>query len=100
MEIHPSPGSGAAVGAGRPARELEGLRARGSKFAPRVHYVDPPVTSIPAGLNRQRLRIQQFQRRWQNIKEDLPPQLSRRHSASIYTGLPVGTDINLNTQLA
>jgi hypothetical protein len=29
---------------------------------------------------RQRRRIAEFQSRWQNIKDDLPPQLSRRHS--------------------
>lgn len=57
-----------------------GLRARGTQAnRPQVHYADcPPERHM--GLLRQRLRVRQFQRRWDNIKEDLPPQLSSRHS--------------------
>ena len=60
------------------------LRQRGlaipqSLVEPGRHY-ENPLPANPSALLRQRLRIQQFQRRWARIKEDLPPQLSRRHS--------------------
>lgn len=47
----------------------------------KVQFVRP----VPSQLNKQRLRIQKFQRRWNSIKQDLPPQLSRRHSECILT---------------
>ena len=34
-------------------------------------------------LQQQRERILQFQQRWERIKADLPPQLSRKHSMQI-----------------
>lgn len=41
----------------------------------------PPARDSKSGKTlRQYLRVQQFQQRWENIKEDLPPQLSRSHS--------------------
>ncbi|KAI0793105.1 amino acid permease-domain-containing protein [Irpex lacteus] len=46
---------------------------------------------------RQRLRIQQFQRRWENIKEDLPPQLSRSHIGMISIGGVIGTGLFLGS---
>ncbi|KAI0088652.1 amino acid permease-domain-containing protein [Irpex rosettiformis] len=51
----------------------------------------------PGRLLRQRLRIQQFQRRWENIKEDLPPQLSRSHIGMISIGGVIGTGLFLGS---
>lgn len=57
------------------------MRPAASRAGPgRVHYGPQPVVLRIPQTFRQRLRIQQFQRRWKNIKQDLPPQLSRRHS--------------------
>ncbi|KAK7682321.1 hypothetical protein QCA50_014525 [Cerrena zonata] len=66
----------------------------------RVHYAPPPaVLKIPKTL-RQRLRIQQFQRRWKNIKQDLPPQLSERHIGMISIGGVIGTGLFLGSGAA
>lgn len=40
-----------------------------------------PEEGIPNAKHRS--RIKQFRERWQNIKEDLPPQFTRRHSESM-----------------
>ena len=65
----------------------DGLRTRGQhdSAAPRVHFARQAPPLQTSNSFRQRLRIQQFQRRWENIKEDLPPQLTRRHSTSRIT---------------
>ncbi|KAI0345540.1 hypothetical protein BDW22DRAFT_884668 [Trametopsis cervina] len=60
----------------------------------------PPSTNGRAGtgrLLRQRLRIQTFQQRWENIKEDLPPQLSRSHIGMISIGGVIGTGLFLGS---
>ena len=64
-------------------RRNDGLHARPihpKPHDPHVHYAEPHIPRRVAAKLRQRLRIQQFQQQWQNIKADLPPQLSRRHS--------------------
>ena len=61
------------------------IRVRRSRTAreggtPRIAF--QYSTARPSRLSRQRDRIAQFQQRWQRIKDDLPPQLTRRHSES------------------
>ena len=73
-----------------PQRDNDMRRRRPYVARPRrVHYVEPSETTAAAprharysSLDKQRLRIQQFQRRWQSIEKDLPPQITRRHSKS------------------
>ncbi|KAJ3536378.1 hypothetical protein NM688_g6846 [Phlebia brevispora] len=48
-------------------------------------------------LKRQSSRIKLFQRRWQGIKEDLPPQFSRRHIGMISIGGVIGTGLFLGS---
>ena len=43
----------------------------------------PTPTAARQRLQQQRERILQFQQRWERIKADLPPQLSRKHSTRI-----------------
>lgn len=52
--------------------------------AHRVRIDEPIAIPKPTRfrLDRHRHRIRKFQNRWKHIKEDLPPQLSRRHSQS------------------
>ena len=63
------------------------LRARSGHTAgvgsarPTVRIIAPPTSTLHR-FQRQRNRILHFQRRWARIKEDLPPQLSRKHSKS------------------
>ena len=40
----------------------------------------PAPTAARQRLQQQRERIVKFQQRWERIKADLPPQLSRKHS--------------------
>ncbi|CAL1713779.1 unnamed protein product [Somion occarium] len=63
----------------------------------RVHYAPAPPTAKPSRIFAQRLRIEQFQRRWKNIKQDLPPQLSRRHIGMISIGGVIGTGLFLGS---
>ncbi|KAJ3549374.1 hypothetical protein NM688_g5183 [Phlebia brevispora] len=76
----------------------DGLRARvpwnGDARRPSVHGAlnggpPPPLTA----LQKQRIRIRQFQEQWKQIKEDLPPQLSRRHIGMISIGGVIGTGL-------
>lgn len=67
--------------------DAAGVRFRLNNLHPRSPSGGaPPSDNGRAGtgrLLRQRLRIEAFQQRWENIKEDLPPQLSRSHSESV-----------------
>lgn len=65
-----------------PTRSEEGVALRERIVPRRVHVAEPPKVSKPPrfNLDRQRRRVFKFQRRWKHIKEDLPPQISRRHS--------------------
>ena len=55
---------------------------------PTVQFSRSAEDRTSAGLAEQRRRIQEFQKRWSSIKQDLPPQLSRRHSkCSWYTNM-------------
>ena len=56
------------------------LTARSRSLPPRHVQIQMPEAEQRPPLARQRSRIQLFQQRWQNIKDDLPPQFSRRHS--------------------
>lgn len=47
-----------------------------------VRFVAPPAGTTLQRFQRQRDRILTSQRRWESIKSDLPPQLSRKHSTS------------------
>lgn len=65
-------------GLGRSASNSHMLRKRLG-----VHYAEGTAGDRPPRpLTGQRLRIQQIQKRWERIKDDLPPQLTRRHSTS------------------
>jgi hypothetical protein len=57
-----------------------------------------PDNGRPGRLLRQRLRIQKFQQRWENIKEDLPPQLSRSHSELFLTVILASRSIDQYTR--
>ncbi|KAM5541191.1 hypothetical protein V8D89_005120 [Ganoderma adspersum] len=48
-------------------------------------------------LQQQRERILQFQQRWERIKTDLPPQLSRKHIGMISIGGVIGTGLFLGS---
>ncbi|KAI0775611.1 amino acid permease-domain-containing protein [Trametes elegans] len=76
---------------------LENIRLPGGVDAapnPRVRIVAPPVTTLQR-FQRQRDRILRSQRRWENIKADLPPQLSRKHIGMISIGGVIGTGLFL-----
>ncbi|OBZ71741.1 Lysine-specific permease [Grifola frondosa] len=62
----------------------------------RVVIEDPPSTALKR-LQKQRERIRRFQQRWQRIREDLPPQLSRRHIGMISIGGVIGTGLFLGS---
>ncbi|KAJ3482903.1 hypothetical protein NLI96_g6668 [Meripilus lineatus] len=51
-------------------------------------------------LDRHRRRINKFQRKWEHIKEDLPPQLSPRHIGMISIGGVIGTGLFLGSAYA
>ncbi|KAI0698129.1 amino acid permease-domain-containing protein [Cytidiella melzeri] len=57
----------------------------------------PNKSARPGRLLRQRLRIKKFQQTWENIKEDLPPQLSRSHIGMISIGGVIGTGLFLGS---
>ena len=63
------------------------LRARKPTIEPgptllphRVHWEDSDSTPRPKLWPQQAKRILEFQQRWERIRTDLPPQLSRKHS--------------------
>lgn len=64
------------------AMEHSSLRERPkSKRVEHVVRIEVPnPTRYRDRLEQQRVRVLKFQRRWQRIKDDLPPQLSRRQS--------------------
>lgn len=45
-----------------------------------AHFRPAPFTPQKGRALRQYMRVQQFQTRWESIKADLPPQLTRSHS--------------------
>ncbi|KAI8986293.1 amino acid permease-domain-containing protein [Trametes punicea] len=59
--------------------------------------IQPPPFSTLQQFQRQRNRILRFQRRWASIKEDLPPQLSRKHIGMISVGGVIGTGLFLGS---
>ncbi|KAI9068733.1 hypothetical protein FKP32DRAFT_1587420 [Trametes sanguinea] len=63
---------------------------------PTVRIVAPPNSTLRR-FQKQRNRILRFQRRWANIKEDLPPQLSRKHIGMISIGGVIGTGLFLGS---
>ncbi|KAH9891921.1 amino acid permease-domain-containing protein [Cubamyces lactineus] len=81
--------------------EMSELRARsrpttGARSAATVRIVAPPTSTLQR-FQRQRNRILHFQRRWARIKEDLPPQLSRKHIGMISIGGVIGTGLFLGS---
>ncbi|KAH9919190.1 amino acid permease-domain-containing protein [Epithele typhae] len=71
-----------------------GLRDRPKPYQKRVEFQELPFRSR---FQQQRERILKFQRRWERIKEDLPPQLSRRHIGMISIGGVIGTGLFLGS---
>ncbi|KAI0823275.1 amino acid permease-domain-containing protein [Trametes gibbosa] len=61
-----------------------------------VHFVAPPLTTLQR-VQRQRDRILRSQKRWESIKTDLPPQLSRKHIGMISIGGVIGTGLFLGS---
>ncbi|KAM5541211.1 hypothetical protein V8D89_005140 [Ganoderma adspersum] len=57
----------------------------------------PTPTAARQRLQQQRERILQFQQRWERIKADLPPQLSRKHIGMISIGGVIGTGLFLGS---
>ncbi|KAJ3476941.1 hypothetical protein NLI96_g10806 [Meripilus lineatus] len=82
-----------------PTRSEEGVALRERIVPRRVHVAEPPKVSKPPrfNLDRQRRRVFKFQRRWKHIKEDLPPQISRRHIGMISIGGVIGTGLFLGS---
>ncbi|KAI0629930.1 amino acid permease-domain-containing protein [Trametes polyzona] len=67
-----------------------------TKAAPSVRFDAPPATTLQR-FQRQRDRILRSQRRWESIKSDLPPQLSRKHIGMISIGGVIGTGLFLGS---
>ncbi|OSX57087.1 hypothetical protein POSPLADRAFT_1036975 [Postia placenta MAD-698-R-SB12] len=67
--------------------------SRGPPVSRRVIIEDklPPRQAAP----RISQRVLDFQRQWKSIKDDLPPQFSRRHSGVVGTGLFLGSGQSL-----
>ncbi|KAI0671245.1 amino acid permease-domain-containing protein [Trametes maxima] len=61
-----------------------------------VRIEDPPPSTLQR-FQRQRDRILRSQRRWESIKADLPPQLSRSHIGMISIGGVIGTGLFLGS---
>ncbi|KAH8101313.1 amino acid permease-domain-containing protein [Cristinia sonorae] len=76
--------------------------SRAEHGAPRRQVTFQSVASQTgqSRLQRQALRISRFQEQWQNIKSDLPPQLSRRHIGMISIGGVIGTGLFLGSGAA
>ena len=55
-------------------------RRQGAQRFDRPIQIPTREPEIGSSLLKHRTRIALFQRRWRNIREDLPPQFSRRHS--------------------
>ncbi|KAI0350171.1 hypothetical protein OH77DRAFT_1431318 [Trametes cingulata] len=83
--------------------DLSNMRTRSSTapseaapVATTVRIVAPPTSTLQR-FQRQRDRILRSQRRWENIKADLPPQLSRKHIGMISIGGVIGTGLFLGS---
>ncbi|KAI0345542.1 hypothetical protein BDW22DRAFT_1324774 [Trametopsis cervina] len=74
-------GTGSSKNPKRQDADAAGVRFRLNNLHPRSPSGGAPPSdngrASTGRLLRQRLRIEAFQQRWENIKEDLPPQLSR-----------------------
>ncbi|OJT02167.1 hypothetical protein TRAPUB_7282 [Trametes pubescens] len=77
------------------ARPRAGTNA--SQVATGVRFVAPPAGTTLQRFQRQRDRILTSQRRWESIKSDLPPQLSRKHIGMISIGGVIGTGLFLGS---
>ncbi|KAM5541193.1 hypothetical protein V8D89_005122 [Ganoderma adspersum] len=62
-----------------------------------VRIEAPVPVAARQRLQQQRERILQFQQRWERIKADLPPQLSRKHIGMISIGGVIGTGLFLGS---
>ena len=58
-------------------------QAKSSHLQARRVQIQAPVVGPRQRLQQQRERILKFQQRWERIKTDLPPQLSRKHSTEV-----------------
>ncbi|KAI0687059.1 amino acid permease-domain-containing protein [Earliella scabrosa] len=63
----------------------------GPTFQPRVHWQESAPQ--PKLWPQQAKRILEFQQRWEKIRTDLPPQLSRKHIGMISIGGVIGTGL-------
>ncbi|KAM5541192.1 hypothetical protein V8D89_005121 [Ganoderma adspersum] len=63
----------------------------------RVQIEVPHPAPARQRLRQQRERILHFQQRWERIKADLPPQLSRKHIGMISIGGVIGTGLFLGS---
>ncbi|KAI0642859.1 amino acid permease-domain-containing protein [Trametes meyenii] len=78
------------------ARGAGNSNARLSNRNVTVRIEDPPPSTLQR-FQRQRDRILRSQRRWESIKADLPPQLSRSHIGMISIGGVIGTGLFLGS---
>ncbi|KAI0369433.1 hypothetical protein BV20DRAFT_968017 [Pilatotrama ljubarskyi] len=76
------------------ARSGDGVTAAAAPAT--VRFIAPPISTLQR-FQRQRDRILRSQRRWENIKADLPPQLSRKHIGMISIGGVIGTGLFLGS---
>ncbi|EKM49844.1 uncharacterized protein PHACADRAFT_214364 [Phanerochaete carnosa HHB-10118-sp] len=94
------PAADAAANAPRPAGlrpSLHSLRRRHVlRFVERDAGDDVPNARVTG----QKRRIQEFQKRWERIKDDLPPQLTRSHIGMISIGGVIGTGLFLGSGAA
>ena len=76
------------------------LEDRGSPLRernrPRVRIADDPPQAPRARFKEQRERIIQFQRRWERIIADLPPQFTREHSTFLTFENRLSFSVNRN----
>ncbi|KIP02974.1 hypothetical protein PHLGIDRAFT_130425 [Phlebiopsis gigantea 11061_1 CR5-6] len=88
------PGNSAATG-------RQGIyNLRSNSLRQRVHFREGTEGDHAKPLSSQRRRIQEFQKRWERIKTDLPPQLTRRHIGMISIGGVIGTGLFLGSGAA
>ncbi|EIW52347.1 uncharacterized protein TRAVEDRAFT_75343 [Trametes versicolor FP-101664 SS1] len=79
------------------ARPRTGTDASQATGTAGVRFVAPPAGKTLQRFQRQRDRILTSQRRWESIKSDLPPQLSRKHIGMISIGGVIGTGLFLGS---
>ncbi|OCH92807.1 hypothetical protein OBBRIDRAFT_790817 [Obba rivulosa] len=70
---------------------VRGRMAPTARSTQRVQIHEPPP--FRKTLHKQSQRMRRFQQRWKSIKEDLPPQLTRRHIGMISIGGVIGTGL-------